>query len=167
MATNEPTTKERFFRAVNEANDALIDALEATEERGHRVSRQLLREARKGERELTALAEKWAETPTSLFENLQAGVEVQTRGQGRALELARDALKGAGEYRAEVQDALRRIISANREAAEAVAEAARSMATRAADQADQLPRLRRVRPEMKRPTRIRVTDAEVAERKAG
>lgn len=167
MATAKTTTRDRFFSAVNEANDALIDVLEATEERGHRVSQALLKEARKGEQELTALAERWVEEPAAFFENVQTAVEVQGRAQQRALELARDALNGAGEYRADVQEALQRIISANSDAAKALVEAARSAASRAAEQVEELPRPRRAQPTTRRPTRIPVSDAEVAERKAG
>lgn len=119
------TTRDRLFDAINESYDALTAAIEATEERGHRVSRTVLSEARKGEQEVVALARQWANDPTNVFENLGALVDTQARAQRRALELARDSLTGAGEYGSEVQQALTRVIQANRQATEATIEALR------------------------------------------
>jgi hypothetical protein len=167
MATNTVRTRDKFFDAINETYDALITGIEATEERGHRVSQTLLTEARKGEKELAALAKTWVDTPTSFFENLEAMIDAQTRAQRRALELARDSLKGAGEYRGDVQDALRRMIRANRDVAEAMVEVARSATSRAAEQAERLPRPRRMRPAARRPARVPVAEGEIVERRAG
>jgi hypothetical protein len=168
MATNNATrTRDRFFDAINETYEALLSGIEATEEQGHRVSRTVLAEARKGEKELSTLARTWVDTPSSIYENLEAMIDAQTRAQRRALELARDSLKGAGEYRDEVQEALRRMIRANRTAAEAMVEVARSASSRAARQVDRLPRPRRTRPRAARPARIPVAEGEVARRRAG
>jgi|SRR3990172_7023567 len=125
------TIRDKFFDAINETYDALLSAIDASETRGHRVSRTVLEEARKGEKELMGLARKWVDEPTGYFENLEAAVDAQARAQQRALELARDLLGGAGEYRREVQDALRRLIKANATATEATVEALRVTYTRA------------------------------------
>jgi hypothetical protein len=132
MAT-KMRVRDRFLDAVDEMYGALLTALEATEARGHKVSQTAFEEARKGEKELVALTRTWADSPTSLFENLTAMVGVQARAQQRALELAREALSGAGEYRTEVQDALSRVIKANRKASDATVEAARETVSHAVE----------------------------------
>jgi hypothetical protein len=168
MATNNATrTRDKFFDAINETYDALLTGIEAAEERGHRVSTTLLTEARKGEKELSTLARAWADSPSSVYENLEAMIDAQTRAQRRGLELARDSLKGAGEYRGEVQEALRRMIRANRTAAEAMLEVARSTGSRAARQADRLRPRRQARRRAARLARVPVTETETARRRAG
>ena len=128
MAT--PTAREKFFEAINESYDALLSAVEATEARGHNVSQVVLQEARKGEREVVELAQKWTGAPTSFFDNFATVVEIQARAERRALELARDALDGANEYRAQVREALERVIKANRTATDATVDALRNAFSR-------------------------------------
>lgn len=169
MATKTVATRDKFFDAINECFDAFITGLEATEERGHKASRNLLDETRKGERELAALAKTWVDTPTSFFENFGAMIDLQTRAQVRTLELARDALQEAGAYRADLQEAMQRMIRANRQAAEALVEAARTATSQAAEQAERLPRPRRMQPaaEVEEAPVPAAPAREVAERRAG
>jgi hypothetical protein len=167
MTTNGTTTRDKFFDAINEAYDALITGIEATEQRGHKASGTLLGEARKAERELATLARTWVDSPRSVYENMEAMIDAQTRAQRRALELARDSLGGAGTYRKEVQESLRRMIRANRAVAEVMLEVARAGTSRAAKQVERLPRPRRVPSRAARPTRIPVTGGHVERRKAG
>jgi hypothetical protein len=167
MATKAVKTRDKFFDAINEVYDALLAGIEATEERGHRVSKTLLAEARKGETELSKLARTWAESPSSVYENLEAMIEAQGRAQQRVLELTRDAFKGAGAYRGELQEALRRMIRANRSATDAMVEVARTATSRAARQTDRLPRLRLARPQPVRPSRIAVVEGDGAQKQAG
>lgn len=125
------TTRDKFFDALNESYDALLTAVEAAEARGHKLSNAVIDEARKGEKEVVALARKWADAPANVFENLEAMVETQARAQQRGLELARDALGGAGEFGNDVREALRRVIEANAKAGEATAEAAQEVVHKA------------------------------------
>ncbi len=165
MPAKTVKTRDKFFDAINETYDALLTGIEATEERGHRVSRIVLTEARKGEKELSTLARTWADSPSSVYENLEAMIDAQGRAQRRALELARDSVKGAGEYGEEVQEALRRMIRANRAATDAVVEVARTASSRAAKQAERLPLPgRAARPV--RPSRIAVAEGDGAQAKA-
>src|SRR3990170_4776625 len=127
------TPRDKFFSAINESYDALSSAIEAGNARGYRASRTVLKEARRGERELVALARKWVDAPTNFFDFFETVLDVQARGQARSLELARDWLGGAGESRREVQEALRRLIQANRAAGEASIEALRDAYSRAAE----------------------------------
>jgi hypothetical protein len=134
MMATATRTRDRFLDAVDETYGALLTALEATEQRGHKVSARALEEARKGEKEIVALARRWADSPTNVYENLTAMIDVQFRAQQRVLELAHDALSGAAEYRTEVQEALRQVIKANRKAGDATAEAARETVSHAVEQ---------------------------------
>jgi len=116
---------DRFFGALNQAYDAMLQAIEKGNQRGYRVSRTILRQARRGEREVVALAKKWVEEPTDVLGFYETLLDAQTRAQTRALELTREWLEEAGNTREEVQEALRRMIQANRDASEAAIEAAR------------------------------------------
>ena len=151
------TNRDKFFDALNESYDALLTAVEAAEARGHKLSNAVIDEAREGEKEVVALARKWADAPTNVFENLEAMVEAQGRAQQRGLEFARDALGGAGEFGADVQEALRRVIKANAKAGEATAEVAQEAARKA------YTRVRRgEESELGGPTHSKVTKAPVA-----
>jgi len=124
------TTRDKFFAAIDDSYDGALSAIEAAEARRHKASRTLLDEVQKGEKELVALARKWAESPTSFFDNFAAALDAQARAQRRALELARDSLAGAAEYRQEVRDALRRVLKANRAAGDAAVEGIRETYSR-------------------------------------
>lgn len=117
--------RDKFFHAINDAYDGMLAAIEAANNRGYKVSRTLLKEARKGERELVGLARKWTDAPTNYFDFFESVLDVQARAQTRTLELARDFLGGAGGYRGDVQEAMTRVVKANREAGEATVEALR------------------------------------------
>jgi hypothetical protein len=125
------TTRDKFLDAVNESYSALLSVIDATEMRGHKVSRTVIAEARKGEREVADLTRKLVDEPASFFDNMEAVIEAQANAQRRALELARESLGGAEEYRHDVRQALARVIAANREATQAMAVAMRQ-ATRGA-----------------------------------
>lgn len=124
-------TRDKFFDAVNESYDALVTAIEAAEARRHKVSNAVIDEARRGEKEMVTLARKWVDAPTSVFDNLEAMLEVQGRAQQRRLDLARDALGGAGEFGTDLREVLGRVIKANAKAGEATAEAAQEVARKA------------------------------------
>jgi hypothetical protein len=163
MATNTVRNRDKFLDAVDETYAALLTALEATEQRGHQVSQLALAEARKGEQEVITLARAWADTPADAYDHLAAMIDAQMRAQQRALELARDWLKGAGEYRTDVREAVRRMIRANRAAGEAMVEVARTARSGAAHRAEHLPRLRRTRIEPARPSGEPAANGEHAE----
>lgn len=125
------TRRDKFFGAINDSYDALLSLVESGNNRGYRVSRVALKEARKGEREAVALARKFVEAPTQVFDLFEAIVDVQARAERRALELARDTLQGAGQFRREAQDAARQAIQANRAAGEVAVDALRDAYGRA------------------------------------
>ncbi len=51
----KPETVDKFFGAVTEAYDALLDVVKAANDRGHRVSKRLIDEVEKGQREAVQL----------------------------------------------------------------------------------------------------------------
>jgi hypothetical protein len=52
MAKN--TAADKYFEALTESYDAIIDAIKASNERGFRVSNNLLAEAQRGQREASS-----------------------------------------------------------------------------------------------------------------
>jgi hypothetical protein len=157
----------KFLEAIDASYGALVTAIEATEARGDGVSKILLAEARKGEKEFSALVRGWVDAPTNVYENLEAMVDAQARVQRRALALARESLEGAGAYQLEVRGALRQMIKANRAAGEMILEALAVTASRAVKNAERLPRPRRMRSHTVRPSRVPVATAEVPQKLAG
>jgi hypothetical protein len=157
MATKKVRSRDKFLEELDSGYGALMSVIEATEARGDRVSRKLLAEARKAEKELLALTKGWVDAPGNLFENLEAMIDAQARAQKRTLALARETLDGAGAYRSEVRAALRQMIKANRAAGDVTLGALREVTVR---QADRLPQLRRIRPRTVAPVQVPVSAAE-------
>src|SRR5438093_1069264 len=54
---------DKFFTAVNEAYDALLDAAKSANDRGYRVSRQLIDEVERDQREAIDLTRRIASSP--------------------------------------------------------------------------------------------------------
>jgi hypothetical protein len=148
------TRRDRLLDAINEGYGALLSAVEDTEGRGHKVSRTVLAEARKGEHEAAELARKWIGSPTSFFDNFEAAVEVEARAQRRALELGRDTLGGAADYGGELLRALNRFARAYRQAGGVAAELTRDayagLTVRVRDRVREGPRLISVLPARRR-----------------
>ncbi len=128
MATK---ARKRIFDAINDSYGAALSTLDATEMRGHHATQALLREARKGEKELAALAEQWLDSPTNFFHNISALLGLQGRAEQRVLELGRDAFVGTRQYWQDVQQAMEHAIKANRAATDATVEALRATSRRA------------------------------------
>lgn len=122
MAT---TTRDKVFDAISGGYDGVISVLEATEARTHALSEVALAEARSAQKEAIAVVRKWVDAPANLYENVEAVIDAQAHAQHRVLELARDGVGGAREYGADMRDAVRRIIRANRDASEATVMTAR------------------------------------------
>lgn len=143
--TREPTTRDRLFDATNEYFDALFAAIKATEERGHKISVAVIDEAQKEQKEFLEVGRQWVDAPTHLTENLTAMLEAQTRAQERALDIIKDTFGGAGDYRADMQDAVQRMIKANAEAGRATVQVARDAYTRVRHRGEEATPTRRSR----------------------
>ena len=134
--------EEKFFDALNDSYDALLGAIEAGSERGYRVSKDFVEEARKAQREAVDLAKKLVEAPTDVAGFYGAVVEATSKAQSRTVELAREWLGELGESGKEARDAIQKVMKANQAAARAAADAARSGLARAREAAsDVMPKV--------------------------
>lgn len=127
------TAIDKYFEALTESYDAIIEAIRSGNERGYRVSTNLLTEAQRGQREAIELGKKFADDPTDVGGFYRAAMESTTKAQGRALELARQMFDEMSESRSEAREAIERVVKAQRTAGEAAVEAARDVASTTAD----------------------------------
>lgn len=127
------TAVDKYFEALTESYDAIIEAARASNERGFRASNNLLAEAQRGQRETVELGKKFAEDPTDLAGFYRAVMESTTKAQGRALELTRQMFDEMSDSRNEGREVIEKIVKANRAAGEAAVEAVRDVATVTAD----------------------------------
>lgn len=118
-------TIDRFFDAVNEAYDALLDAAKAANDRGYRISRRFIDDIERGQRDLLDMARTVATTPRDVAGFYSASMRTLTSAQGRLLDLTRQFVDEISEGQREGRDTLRRVIEANRTAGQAAIEAAR------------------------------------------
>lgn len=129
MPKEEPV--DRFFNSVNESYDALLDALRSANDRGYRVSRRLIDEAERGQREAIDLTRKLASSPRDVVGFYSGAVRSLTDAQGRVLDLSRQLIDEVTDSQRESRDVLRRVIEANRDAGQAAIEATRDAVGRA------------------------------------
>lgn len=127
------TAVDKYFDALTQSYDAIIDAIKAGNERGYRISNNLLAEAQRGQRESVELGKKFAEDPTDVAGFYRALMESSTKAQGRTLELARQMFDEFSETRTEGREVIEKVIKAQRSAGEAAIEATRDVASTAAD----------------------------------
>ena len=127
----KPETVDKFFGAVTESYDALLDVVKAANDRGHRVSRRLIDEVEKGQLETIDLARRFATAPRDVSGAYSSAVRSLTDAQGRALSLTRQLIDELTDTQQEARDAVSRVIEANRAAGQAAIEAAREAVGRA------------------------------------
>jgi hypothetical protein len=132
MAGNDARTK--LFEALNETSDAIIDAIRAANDRGHRVSTALIEQAQESQRETVELARKWLAAPFDIPGFYSSVVESATKAQGRVLDATRQWYGELADAQKETREVLQRMIKANRAANEATVDFARSIFSRAAEQ---------------------------------
>lgn len=130
-------TIDKFFGAVDDAYDVILDTIKAGSDRGYRISKGLIEQAERGQREALDLAHTIVRSPTDLGKASSAVVETFSNTQGRILETSRQWLDEALDTQQEGREALRRLIDANRQAGEAVVEASRTAFGRAQERARQ------------------------------
>ncbi len=127
------TAADKYFEALTESYDAILEAIKAGNERGYRVSNNLLAEAQRGQREAVDLGKKFAEDPTDVGGFYRSVMEATTKSQGRALELARQWFDELSESRTETRDVIEKVVKAQRAAGEAAVEATRDLVSTTAD----------------------------------
>ncbi len=138
----QQTAIDKFFGAVDDAYDVILDTLKAGVDRGHRVSKGLLEQAQEGQHQALELAQTVAKSPTNFGTTTGAVVQTLTKTQARVLELSRQWLDEALDAQQEGREALRRLIDANRQAGEAVIESSRGAFGQARERARQVVRRR-------------------------
>lgn len=133
MTTKSTSALDKYFEALTESYDAIIEAVKAGNERGYRVSNNLIAEAQKGQKDALELGKKFAEDPTDIGGFYRSMMEATTTAQGRALELARQMFDELSESRTETREVIEKVIKAQRVAGEAAVEAARDVASTTAE----------------------------------
>src|ERR1700694_3356944 len=128
MAGNDAATK--FFEALNETSDAVIDAIRAANDRGHRVSAAFIEQAQENQREAVDLAKKFIAAPMDVSGFYSSVVENATKAQGRALGGNRQWFGELAEAQKETREIVQRVIRANRTANDATIETARGLFNR-------------------------------------
>lgn len=123
-------TVDKFFGAVNEAYDALLDAVKSANDRGYRVSRRLIDDVERGQRDFLDVARSVATAPRDVTGLAGASIRTLTGAQGRLLSLTREFVDEISEGQRESRDTLRRVIEANRSAGQAAIEAGRDAVTK-------------------------------------
>ncbi len=129
MAANEATGK--LFDAMNESSDAMIDAIRAASDRGHRFSAAVIEQAQESQREAVELTRRWIDAPLDFLGLLTSMTETTTKAQGRALDATRQWFGEMGDAQKESRDMIQRVVNANRAAGEATLELTRGIFTRA------------------------------------
>lgn len=124
-------TIDQFFGAVTDAYDALLDAARSANDRGYRVSRRLIDEMERGQKESVDLTRQLATSPRDVAGFYAGAVRSLTDAQGRALDLTRQLLDEVTDGQREGRDTVRRVLEANRNAGQAAITATRELVSRA------------------------------------
>ena len=129
MANEEATTK--YYEALNETSDAVIDAVRAANNRGHRFTTALIEQAQENQREAAEITQKWAAAPFDMIGLMSSITESTTKAQGRALDATRQLFSEFADAQKETRDVMQRVVTANRTAGEASVDIARGAVSRA------------------------------------
>ena len=122
---------DKYYEALNETSDAVIDAIRAANDRGHRFTTALIEQAQESQREAVELTRKWAESPFDFIGLLSSATESTTKAQGRALDATRQFFGELSDVQRETRNVVQKVINANRTAGEATVEIARGAFSRA------------------------------------
>lgn len=129
MANDEATSK--YYEALNETSDAVIDAIRAANNRGHRFTTALIEQAQENQRDAAEITKKWAAAPFDMIGLMSSITESTTKAQGRALDATRQLFSEISDAQKESRDVMQRVIAANRTAGEASVDIARGALSRA------------------------------------
>ena len=124
---NEPIQK--YFDALIETYDVLVDAVAKANERGMKVSAQLVKDVARGQREALELGKKVASEPTDMGGFYTSLLETATAAQGRALAFTQTAYQEALAAGTDARETIEKVVQVNRETTKLAMDAARSFAT--------------------------------------
>ena len=125
---NDNTTA--LFDALAESAQAFFSASKASSDRAYRLSQGALSDAQATQRDLIALAQKWAESPLDLLGWYTAITETAVHAQHRTAEGARRLWEELADARKETQEAFQRSARANWRAGQAAFGLARGAITK-------------------------------------
>lgn len=121
-------TVQKYYDALIEGYDLLVDAIEKANDRGIKVTRQLAADVIAGQRDALQLGKKLAAEPGDLGQFYAALLEATTAAQGRALAFTQVAYQEALASGADARELIQKLAEANRETAAAAVEVARQWA---------------------------------------
>ena len=127
MPANE--TVQKYYDALIASYDILVDAVAKSNERGLKVTQQLVSDVAKGQRDALELGKKLAAEPTDLGQFYTAVLEATTAAQGRALAFTQAAYQEAAGASTDTREAVQKLVAANQETTKAAVEVARKFAT--------------------------------------
>ena len=119
----------KYFDALLESYDILVDAVSRANERGLKVSQTLVSDVVKGQREAIELSRKLASEPADVGQFYTALLESATAAQGRVLTFAQNAYQEALAAGTDARETVEKLVEANRETTKAAVDAARTFAT--------------------------------------
>ena len=127
MAANDQVQK--YYDALIETYDVLVDAIEKSNERGIKMSKQFATDVIKGQREALELGRKLAAEPTDFGQFYSSVLEATTAAQGRALAFTQAAYQEAIGASTDTRETIQKLVEVNREASSAALKVAQSWAT--------------------------------------
>lgn len=130
MTTNGSTSTggeplSRYFQAVNASYDALVAAAESGSKHGNAVWSRVLEDSRAAQKEALGLSEQVLGKPADA-QTYSALLESTQKSQERALGFAKVLFDEVSGSTVDAHSALEGVMAANRTAAEAAAEVART-----------------------------------------
>lgn len=132
MPTNTEAV-DKILTAVNEGSDAVVDAIRAANDRGHRFTTAMLESAQENQREAAEIARRWLEAPFDMLGLLTMLSENTMKAQSRALDATRQVFSEMADAQKETRELIQRVVSANRTASEATVDFTRGLFNRATD----------------------------------
>lgn len=117
---------QKYFDALIESYDILVDAIDKANDRGMKVSKQFATDVVKGQREALEIGRKFADAPADGGAVYTALLEMTTAAQGRALAFAQTAYAEALGAGTDARDTVKKLVEANKETAKYATEAART-----------------------------------------
>jgi hypothetical protein len=131
------TNVDKFFDSVNDVYDTLLDAVKLANDRGYRVSRKVIDEVERGQKEAIDLTRRFATAPTDVAGFYSSAVRSVTDAQGRVLELTRQLLDEVTDSGRETRDTVRKVVESNRDAGQAAIGATREVVQKTAPAVEQ------------------------------
>lgn len=127
--TEQQAPTDQYFDALLASYDALVSAIEQANERGVRMSKQLLNDASEAQRRAIELARQVAANPSDRAAAYSAIMESAVAAQSQALDFTQSAYKEALAASSEGREALDTLLSQSRSAAEAALAVSREWQT--------------------------------------